>query len=341
MAAAQAGHNVVMSPGSHCYFDHSYADLPTEKVITFDPVPPNLTDDQKKLIIGAQGNLWTEWVPDVPTAEQRILPRMIALSEALWSEKKDDPATFMNRLRPYYARLDAMGCNYYLPKPEAEYDAVLLNGPSEVRFMPSPIADGVIRYTIDGSLPTATSPEARGGVSVDQPCVITAAIFRPGGAVSEPIHVDVAAYKPTDSDNLVGGLTFKVFDGAFDTVPDFDKLKPAASGEGNTIGLVGDRKLNYAIEYNGYIRIDKDGTYTFTTTSDDGSVLWLGNVKVVDSDGPHGAVEKRGRIYLKSGVYPIKIGYFQGGGDQELSATIEGPGLSKQALPPSMLFRNP
>ena len=94
--AAKAGHDVVMTPISHTYFNLYQADPATEplayrgiitleKVYLFEPVPEGLTGDEAKHIIGAQACLWTEMVQDGKTAEYMILPRLTALSEVLWS----------------------------------------------------------------------------------------------------------------------------------------------------------------------------------------------------------------------------------------------------------------
>ncbi len=99
IAAAKENHHVVMTPGSHCYFDHSqssYEDsvtigsfLPLEKVYNYEPVPTVLTEQQSQNILGAQANLWTEYIANEKKLEYMIFPRMAALAEVLWSEKEN------------------------------------------------------------------------------------------------------------------------------------------------------------------------------------------------------------------------------------------------------------
>lgn len=97
--AVKQGHAVVMSPGSHCYFDHYQSASPNEpiaiggftpieKVYAFSPVPPGLTAEQEKLILGGQANLWTEYIPDMKQLEYMTYPRALALAQALWSVNK-------------------------------------------------------------------------------------------------------------------------------------------------------------------------------------------------------------------------------------------------------------
>ena len=123
IAAARQGNNVVMTPGSHCYFDHSQSNnedsitigsyLPLEKVYEFEPVPAKLSADEAKRILGAQGNVWTEYMTNESKVEYMILPRIAALAEVLWSTTgKRDFANFEKRLPFILKRYKAMNYNY-------------------------------------------------------------------------------------------------------------------------------------------------------------------------------------------------------------------------------------
>lgn len=95
--AAEAGHDVIMSPGTYCYFDHYQSDnigkepmciggyLPVSKVYEFDAAPDSLSDAAKKHILGVQANLWTEYIPNTNMVEYMLLPRLGALSEVQWT----------------------------------------------------------------------------------------------------------------------------------------------------------------------------------------------------------------------------------------------------------------
>lgn len=109
--AAQAGHDVIMSPTAYCYFDYYQADptksdepqaiggyLPIKKVYEMDAVPSDISPDNRKHIIGVQGNLWTEYVPYPSQAEYMVLPRMAALAEEQWCQKKGTFDAFVPRL---------------------------------------------------------------------------------------------------------------------------------------------------------------------------------------------------------------------------------------------------
>lgn len=339
VAAARAGHDVVMTPTARCYFDYSYNDIPTKHVLGFEPIPDTLTPEQAKHILGGQCNLWTEWVPDRTTAEQRLFPRLVAMSQVLWSQKQENPEAFMNRLEPYYARLDTLGLNFYLPKPEADFDTVFLHGVSRVEFKRPALSNSFIRYTLDGSLPTASSQVYRGPIPVSTAMTVTAALFRSGGQSSEPVKVEVAKLRKVEAEPKTHGLQWHLYDGEFSKMPDFDRLSPISSGTSEVINLITGHEENYALSYDGYLKIDKEGAYKLSLSSDDGSVLWLNGVRVVDNDGLHGGVTKTGRVWLTPGLYAMRIGFFQAGGAQSLQASIEGPGMSAQPIPLSMLWR--
>ncbi len=93
--AAKQGHDVVMSPGSHCYFDHYQSKnsteplaiggfTPIEKVYQFSPIPKSLSAAEATHVLGGQANLWTEYIPDMKQLEYMVYPRALALSQALW-----------------------------------------------------------------------------------------------------------------------------------------------------------------------------------------------------------------------------------------------------------------
>ncbi|MFA6481182.1 MAG: beta-N-acetylhexosaminidase [Bacteroidales bacterium] len=122
--AARAGHPVVMTPTSHCYFDYYQGNpdseppaiggyLPLETVYSFDPVPQGLTTEEAKMVLGAQANLWTEYIPDSSHANYMTFPRLTALAELCWtSPGSKNFDNFSIRLTHQLLRYDAMGLNY-------------------------------------------------------------------------------------------------------------------------------------------------------------------------------------------------------------------------------------
>ena len=123
MAAADQEHDVVMTPNTYCYFDYYQAKsgeplaiggfLPLETVYSFEPIPPDLTADKQKHILGAQGNVWTEYIKTPQYAEYMTYPRACALAEVVWSKKEDrNYADFIKRMDLHQKRLSEKGVNY-------------------------------------------------------------------------------------------------------------------------------------------------------------------------------------------------------------------------------------
>ena len=125
IAAARAGHDVVMAPGSHTYFDHyQSADtvaeplaiggyLPLDTVYAFEPVPTALTANEARYVLGAQGQLWTEYIPDPKRAEYMVFPRVCALAEVLWTPREErDYVDFIRRLATHLERLAVLDVHY-------------------------------------------------------------------------------------------------------------------------------------------------------------------------------------------------------------------------------------
>jgi hexosaminidase len=121
IAAARQKHNVIMTPGGWVYFDHSQTQnedsvtiggyTTVEKTYSYKPVPDSLTKEQGKYILGAQGNVWTEYMKNEGKVEYMIFPRMSALSEVLWSQKKDSVG-FEKRLMTQFKRYNLWKANY-------------------------------------------------------------------------------------------------------------------------------------------------------------------------------------------------------------------------------------
>jgi len=145
--AARAGHDVVMTPNSHVYFDHYQGDSlqeplaiggfsPLERVYAFEPVPEELTAAEARHVLGGQANLWTEYIKTPEHAEYMLLPRMLALAEVVWSPAgRRHWEEFTRRIPPHLERLDAAGINYRIPDVTGlEEDRLVLEDPVRVEL---------------------------------------------------------------------------------------------------------------------------------------------------------------------------------------------------------------
>jgi mono/diheme cytochrome c family protein len=128
-------------------------------------------------------------------------------------------------------------------------------------------------------------------------------------------------------------MTYAYYEGAWTKLPDFDKLKPVKSGQTSDFDLGVARRINdCAIKFDGFVKIENDGNYTFTTNSDDGSKLWIDGKLVVNNDGIHPPQVKSGKIKLTKGMHKLTVAVFNAGGGFELSVEVEGPGSGKRSL---------
>lgn len=210
--AARMGHEVVMCPTSHCYFDYYQGDrdlepeafggfLPLSRVYAFDPTPDELTEEEAEHILGAQANVWTEHIKTESHAEYMIFPRLAAFSEAVWSSAEArDWEDFYHRLRVQLRRYDAQGIHYATSAFNVTMKAVPDPGTGAVIVSLDSEAGGTeIRMTIDGEDPNAESRLYEGPFRIDRSTVIRAASFERGirlGRVSQrTFHIHKASSK--------------------------------------------------------------------------------------------------------------------------------------------------
>ena len=122
--AAKQGHDVIVSPTSHCYFDYPVDVTDMQKVYLFDPIPADLTTDERKHVLGSEGNMWTEYAPQ-ELIDDRLFPRMIALSEVVWTYPAErDYESFRQRVQKHYDRLDVLGVTYGLETKPFEIEKI-------------------------------------------------------------------------------------------------------------------------------------------------------------------------------------------------------------------------
>ena len=127
------------------------------------------------------------------------------------------------------------------------------------------------------------------------------------------------------------------YEGFWSVLPDFSDIAPADSGYIAKIALENipsTDEENYALLIQGYFKIEQEGAYKFYTASNDGSMLVIDHLKVVDNNGSHGLLEKSGNIYLKPGLHFLEVRYFQRGGGQGLKVTYEGPAVKRREIKP-------
>lgn len=201
IAAAKQKHHVVMTPGSHCYFDHFQGEpkyepiaiggfTPIEKVYSYDPTPAELSPEEAKYILGAQGNVWTEYINNPENVEYMTMPRMAALSEVVWgTSNPNNYKDFQNRLIQHFTLLDKMGVNY----SKAIYGITTkvtasANGKGVLFALSSAFDNAGIHYTTDGTNPTINSKTYSDAIAIETSTTIKAAYFENGKQLSPTIE---------------------------------------------------------------------------------------------------------------------------------------------------------
>jgi hypothetical protein len=147
----------------------------------------------------------------------------------------------------------------------------------------------------------------------------------------------------------ISDLKYRVYHGKWTRLPDFDKLKPTATGAlaGGLIDLRPARlPEHYGMVFEGRIEAPMAGEYEFEIASDDGSRIIVGGQKAVEHDGLHGASTKRGKVKLAKGIHPIRVEYFAYGRPNSLRVEWSGPGIASAPLSvtqaaPRQLAANP
>jgi hexosaminidase len=207
-AAARAGHDAVMTPGNWCYFDHYQGPeameplaiggyTPLSEVYSYQPVPDSLTSEEAKHILGAQANVWTEYIPTPEHAQYMTLPRMAAMAEVVWSPKD------LRNWKSFGARIGLQMKRYEVAHYNVAQSAYLALMKSAVDTMTKRISiamttempGSVIRFSLDGTDPTAQSPAYDQPLLIEKTSTVRAATFNNGSMASKVSEQKVFFHK--------------------------------------------------------------------------------------------------------------------------------------------------
>ena len=123
------------------------------------------------------------------------------------------------------------------------------------------------------------------------------------------------------------------------TTADLDIVDPISSGITANFGLNERKRESYfGLRFDGYVKVPKDGIYTFYLKSNDGSRLFIDGSELIENDANHGAVEEPGNIALKAGLHKILVKYFNCGGGKALNVSWSGPAMEKHEIQANELY---
>lgn len=350
--AARQKHKVIMTPSDYCYFDYNQGDpqrepasiggfIPLEKAYGYDPMPKELQGKERDYVIGAQANVWTEYIATPEYLEYMLFPRLLAFSEAVWSpiagNHYDD---FRRRLAYQFARLDKQDVRYRIPEPEGLKDFYTTTDDHAPVELSSLVPAARIYYTLDGSQPTDNSSRYQWPLHIplqpDQKTTLNLVVVTPGGRRSVVYGATLQRRSYRDAIRLDAkqpGLTFALYEGKFTSAQSIEFGTPAATGITSSFDLQQfSREFDYGISFDGYLTVQSDDFYQFAVESDDGSVLEIDDEVVVDNDGIHGSRVVTGHIPLRQGVHRFKLRYFQSQGGATLRVAWAGSGGELQPL---------
>lgn len=336
LEAAAHGNAVIATPNQWMYFDHGQSNGSIRRVFDFDPMPAGLPEKDRRLVLGAQGNIWGEYIGSVPRMEYMSMPKMLCLSEVCWADPENkDWRLFERKIEAQLPRLDAMGVNYRVPYMESDLfnsgrRVVYLNVPPEEWLcdtivlpagrkridLQAPWPGIEIRYTTDGTIPTPASALYRGPFDVAAPCEYLFATFRPDGSRSEfrKVCFVKGAFAPADTGASVSGtgLLAVRHDYAGDSCARIESAPVLGEYRTERVAVPGETgREQAAFVYTGYFDAPADSVYTFVLNSIDGAQFYLDGRLAIDQDGRHwNWTERVTQKALRKGLHPLKVLYF-------------------------------
>ena len=337
--AAKHGNKVIMTPGNPLYFDSPPDKNSIPNVYNFQIIPNGLTADEARNIIGAQANLWTEYIPTENRADYMIMPRMTALAEVLWTHKQDY-ASYQQRLLAQYPRLDALKVHYRLPDLGGFLFSNVFTDETKLDIQ-IPLPGLTVHYTTDGTLPGKLSPALAGPLLIKTSQNIRLAAFKTDGSKGDVYDLQYqkqALAEPLIIANPRNGLLCSEYRQLYKNTTLIPTTKPDTTFTVQNITVPKAAEApSFAIKYRGYFDIPFDGIYSFYLTCDDGGTLKIANRNVVDNDGLHSAIEKNGQVALKKGLQAVALDFIEGGGGYALKLKYSVNGSEPKDIPSEWL----
>jgi hexosaminidase len=351
--AAKAKHDVIMTPNTYVYFDYGQGDpayeplnigsyVPMSKVYGWNPVPKDLTADEAKYILGGQANIWTEYLATPASVEYMAYPRMLALSEVLWTQPENkNYADFLRRLGAQLPRLDKLNVNYRVPEPSGlENRIVDASGKATIEL--KPFVDGAkIYYTLDGTTPTTASTVYSEPIAMTlndgEVKTLKTITVLPNGRASSIyaavfVRRDLMPAVDGPSGERKQGVAWELFT-PNETLPgEGIRIK----GESRSIQLnqfekATDLKKPFVATFDGFLNVPADGIYEFQVDATWDTTIVIDGVKLIDDAGSKDRKVRSAIIPLKAGMHQLSMRYNHRGGDAAFRFLygLKGQGLGR------------
>lgn len=343
--AANAHHDVIMTPNTYVYFDYGQGDpayeplnigsyVPLDKVYGWNPVPKELSADEVKYILGGQANIWTEYLKGPANVEYMAFPRMLALAEVLWTNPSEkNYADFRLRLGASLARLEAQNVNFRIPEPEGLKNTIVGSDGKAVLDIRPLVANYKIYYTLDGSTPDENSKLYTGPVEFtvgkDEIKTVKTIVVIPSGRKSSiyaATYIDRQPLPSVEPEQTRPGVAFEF------VVPDQAPVK----GETKSIMLEQfakqfDLKQSFGVQFDGYMKAPADGIYEFQVDATWDVTVLLDGQRIIDDAGTKDRKVRTVIVPLKAGYHEMSLRYNHRGGDSTFRVLwgLKGRGLGR------------
>ena len=330
--AANAGHDVIMTPDPVLYLDHyqgsslcepaKIGGLTTlQQVYAYNPIPRSIASDMKHHVLGLQGNLWSEYLYTPNLFEYSLFPRALAVAEVGWTQPQNkDVNDFIRRLDDQQIRLDEHHINYYIPMPEGNLNYMEFTDSLRLPFTTNrPVK---VVYTMDGSTPTVHSKTYTVPILITKTTTLKLRSILPQGKISEVRTIQLTKTSPLKGmvtlSHLQQGLRLKyTIDGYYTRV---DQLKGVQRWKDTIVTQPNDfftlvptykdgksypREPRGAGIFTGYLHISQPGTYRLHCNTDElyiNGKLMINNVERIKRSVPTDII-----IPFQQGYYPIKM----------------------------------
>jgi hexosaminidase len=334
IAAAKMHHPVVMTPLPYMYFDAPQANeslepvgwnppVPWQMVYNYEPQSKQLNADEAKYIMGVQGNIWAEKVPNIKHLEYMVYPRALAVAELGWSSKENkNISRFAYKLDQQYGLFKLWDLNARLPNIENMGD-VVTNHDHYSLTLNYPLKEAKVRYSLNGKAPDSTASAMLFPVKINEALADSIKLFTYTTWTLDDQHIVQREFikhvmvNPVDSTgNLQPGLSFSLYRTKEMNYKKLDTIPPATTGTLTFpqafIIPITNNPINNWIKVNGYIKIDAEGDYQLTSGFEDSPLLFLDNVIVVNRDRNRYVEPQKALLHLKKGCYTLK-GYYLAG----------------------------
>lgn len=331
IAAAKMHHHVVMTPLPYMYFDAPQASEELEPigwnppvtwqmVYNYEPQSTQLTLAEAGYILGAQGNIWTEKIPNAPHLEYMVYPRALAVAELSWSAKENkDIERFDDNMKQQYPYFKLWNLNARLPDIVG-IDHIATNKEQFKQTLQYPLPGARVRYTIDGKMPEDNMPSVPFPVNINVPLrgSITLKTNTSWDLNSQHIkqtatirHINIAPAKENII-NLKPGLSYKLIKTKELEYAKLDTIPPVVMAVINTakpmVLPVTDGDITW-VKLTGFIKIEQEGDYELTSGFELSPALYMSNEPLLIKDKNTYVEPQKALLHLKKGIYEFSGNY--------------------------------